>query len=156
MEKQEIINYIADKLSRYGARVLDYNGDKFIGIKNPRSLNDMAFAFYDEVFTMEFTFQTARFSYDDYEAAVTHAEKYLDGKLVATEIFYCGKPIMGGSREKPTSDITKAEDFALWYAGGNAEAAEKILGFLRGGSVVAKIYSWDGTNDKTIVFDAIG
>ena len=88
MEKQEVINYIADKLSGYGAKILDFNGDKFIGVKNPYSLNDMAFAFYDEVFTMEFTYQTARFSYDDYEAAAIHAEKFLSGKLVAVEIVY--------------------------------------------------------------------
>ncbi len=152
MDKQEVINYIADKLSGYGARILDYNGDKFIGVKNPNSLNDMAFAFYDEVFTMEFTYQTARFSYDDYEAAVIHAEKFLNGKLVAAEIFYGGKPVMGGSREKPTTDISNKENFALWYAGGNAEAAEKVLKFLNNGGVSAKIYSWSGADDKVLEF----
>lgn len=152
MEKQEVINYIADKLSGYGAKILDYNGDKFIGIKNPVSLNDMAFAFYDEVFTMEFTYQTARFSYDDYDSAVTHAEKYLNDKLVAVEIFYGGKPIMGGSREKPTRDISVKENFAFWYAGGNAEAADKVLNFLNNGGVTAKVYSWSGLNDKISEF----
>ena len=152
MEKQEVINYIADKLSGYGAKILDFNGDKFIGVKNPYSLNDMAFAFYDEVFTMEFTYQTARFSYDDYEAAAIHAEKFLNGKLVAVEIFYGGKPVMGGSREKPTTDISTKENFALWYAGGNSESAEKVLKFLNNGGVSAKVYSWSGADDKVLEF----
>ena len=112
----------------------------------------MAFAFYDEVFTMEFTYQTARFSYDDYEAAAIHAEKFLSGKLVAVEIFYGGKPVMGGSREKPTTDISTKENFALWYAGGNSESAAKVLKFLNNGGVSAKVYSWSGADDKILEF----
>lgn len=143
MEKREVITYIAEKLKSYGATVLDYNGDSFIGIRNPNSTLDMAFAFYDEVFTVEFAFQAARFSYDDYKDAPIYAEKLLTGKTVAVELFMQGKPIFGGTRETP--DISRISDkvgFAKWYACGNETAETNILKFLSGESVSAQIFGW--------------
>ena len=143
MEKHEVIAYIAEKLKDYGASVLDYNGDKFIGIRNPNSTLDMAFAFYNEVFTVEFAYQAARFSYDDYKDAPIYAEKLLSGKTVAVELFMQGKPIFGGTREKADiSQINDKEGFAKWYTCNNKEAEINILKFLSNEGVVAQVYGW--------------
>lgn len=145
MTKEEIIGYIAEKLGKYGATVLDYNGTKFVGIKNPYSTEDMAFAFYDEVFTAEFTYQSARFAYEDYASAVVYAEKILNGESVTVEIFINEQPTFGGTRPYVDfSEISDKDGFAKWYACGNEQAELRIRGLLDGDGVSAKIFGWKG------------
>ena len=148
MEKKLAIKYVAEKLEKYGARVYDYRGTEFIGIKNPNSENHMAFTFSDEEFGMEFTYQTARFAYGNEDDCVLHAEKYLTDKLCAVEIFLNRKPLFGGSRQIPNAEFLSIKDFANYYAVDNEQIANNILGFMKNGGVSVKILSWSGKFDQ--------
>ncbi len=149
MEKNQSLNLIQQQLSIYGAQVYNYRGTEFIGVKNPYSDNNMAFTFGEEEFCMEFTFQTARFKYGCEKDCIIHAEKYLTDKLCAVEVFLNDKPIFGGSRETFSGDFTSVEEFATYYAVGNKQIADNLLGFMKNGGVSVKIFSWSGKFDKS-------
>lgn len=148
MEKRESLQYVAEKLKKYGAEIYNYRGTEFIGIKNSNSDNHMALTFNDEEFCMEFTYQTARFAYGNEDDCVMHAEKYLTDKLCAVEIFLNGKPLFGGSREIIKEEIKSDREFANYYACGNEQIANNLLGFIKNGGVSVKILSWSGKYDQ--------
>lgn len=149
MEKKDTIKYLEENLKKYGATIYNYRGTEFIGIKNPYSDNNMAFTFGEEEFCMEFTFQTARFAYGNEKDAVFHAEKYLTDKLVAVELFLNGKPLFGGSREVDGCNFNTPQEFALYYAVGNEQISNNLLGFMKNGGVTVKILSWSGKFDRS-------
>ena len=53
MERKETINFLHEKLKKYGANVYNYRGQEFIAIANPHSENHMAITFGEEEFAME-------------------------------------------------------------------------------------------------------
>ena len=75
------IEYVENKLKKYGAEIYEYRGVKFIGIKNPYSDNNMAITFGNEENVMEFTYQTARFTASDLDGLIAHAERFLKNEL---------------------------------------------------------------------------
>ena len=85
------IEYVENKLKKYGAEIYEYRGVKFIGIKNPYSDNNMAITFGNEENVMEFTYQTARFAASDLDGLIAHAEKFLKNELCAQNFFSAEK-----------------------------------------------------------------
>ena len=77
------IEYVENRLKKYGAEIYEYRGVKFIGIKNPYSDNNMAITFGSEENVMEFTYQTARFAASDLDGLIAHAERFLKNELCA-------------------------------------------------------------------------
>ena len=152
MSKEESIKIVENGLKKYGANVYDYRGTKFIGIKNPCSDNNMAITFGETEMTMEFTYQSARFAYGNEGDLITHAEKYLTGKLVSAEFFLGGKPLFGGSRESGGAKFKTTQEMLVWYTGGNEKIADNLRGFLKNDGVTLKIRSWDGSLDREILF----
>ena len=148
MEKKECINFLENRLKKYGATVYNYRGVEFLAIQNPNSENHMAFSFGEEEFTMEFTFQSARFKYGNEEDCALHAEKYLNEQLCSVEIFLNGKPLFGGSRETALANFKTTSEFANFYACGNEQIANNLLGFMKNGNVSVKIFSWKGSFDR--------
>ena len=148
MERKETINFLHEKLKKYGANVYNYRGQEFIAIANPHSENHMAITFGEEEFAMEFTYQTARFTYGSEEDGALHAEKFLTEQLCAVEIFLSEKPLFGGSRETAGANFKTVEEFASFYAGGNEKIAENLLGFMKNGNVTVKIFSWANTYNR--------
>lgn len=146
--KTQSIKFLSERLAPYGANVYNYHGAEFIAIKNPSSENHMAITFGEEEFSLEFTYQTARFKHENAEDGAIHAEKYLTEKLCAVEIFLSGSPIMGGSRECDVAKSKTVQEFAYLYAGGNEKVAENLLSFMQRGNVSVKIFSWLGTYDR--------
>jgi hypothetical protein len=149
MEKKECIKYLESKLKSHGAQIYSYGGVEFIAIQNPYSDNHIAITFSDEEFSMEFTYQTARFSYGSEEDAILHITKYLTEQLCAVEIFLNGKPLFGGSRNTEGCKFSTVNDFTLFYACGNEQIAENLIGFMKNGNVSVKIFSWAGKYDKS-------
>lgn len=156
MERKEAINFLHEKLKKYGASIYNYRGQEFIAIANSNSDNHMAFTFGEEEFAMEFTYQTARFRYEDAEDGVIHAEKFLTEKLCAVELFLSGKPLMGGSRPTDGAKFKTVEEFACFYANGNEKIAENLLGFMKNGDVTVKIFSWSSTYNRSFEIVANG
>ncbi|MBQ7374007.1 MAG: hypothetical protein IJW64_05550 [Clostridia bacterium] len=156
MEKKDCIKFLETRLKKYGATVYNYRGVEFLAIQNPNSENHMAFSFGDEEFTMEFTFQSARFKYGNEEDCAIHAEKYLNEELCSVEIFLSGKPLFGGSRETSKANFKTAEEFALFYACDNEQIANNLLGFMKNGNVSVKIFSWKGTFDRAFEISVDG
>ena len=148
MEKKETVKYLEKQLATVGAKIYTYGGTEFIAIQNPYSDNHIAITFGEEEFQMEFTYQTARFSYGTEDDAILHVKKYITDKLCAVEIFLNGKPLFGGSRETATSQFKTVEEFAKFYAVGNEKIAENLLGFMTNGNVSVKIFSWSGKYDR--------
>ena len=148
MKKKDCITFLENRLKKYGATVYNYRGVEFLAIQNPNTQNHMAFSFGEEEFTMEFTFQSARFKYGNEEDCVIHAEKYLTEKLCAVEVFLGDKPLFGGSRETILANFKTATEFANFYACGNEQIANNLLGFMKSGNVFVKIFSWRGTFDR--------
>lgn len=148
MEKKECIKFLENRLKNYGATVYNYRGVEFLAIQNPSSENHMAFSFGEEEFTMEFTFQSARFKYGNEEDCAIHAEKYLTEKLCSVEIFLSEKPLFGGSRETALANFKTVSEFANFYACGNEQIANNLLGFMKNGNVSVKIFSWNGTYNR--------
>ncbi len=149
MERKEAINFLHEKLKKYGANVYNYRGQEFIAIANPNSENHMAITFGEEEFAMEFTYQTARFKYGTEEDGALHAEKFLTEKLCAVEVFLGEKPIFGGSRSTENANFKTVQEFACFYAGGNDKIAENLLGFMKNGNVTVKIFSWANTYNRS-------
>ena len=149
MEKKDCIKFLENRLKNYGATIYNYRGVEFLAIQNPNSENHMAFSFGEEEFTMEFTFQSARFTYGNEEDCAVHAEKYLTEKLCSVEIFLNGKALFGGSRETANINFKTVEEFALFYSGENEQIANNLLGFMKNGNVSVKIFSWLGTFDRS-------
>ncbi|MBR2337699.1 MAG: hypothetical protein IKA61_07140 [Clostridia bacterium] len=156
MERKECINFLQERLKKYGASIYNYRGQEFIAIANGNSDNHMAFTFGEEEFAMEFTYQTARFKYGNEEDCAMHAEKFLTEKLCAVEIFLSGKPLFGGSRETDGCNFKTVEEFAIFYAGGNEKIAENLLGFMKNGGVTVKIFSWANTYNRSFEIVADG
>ncbi len=153
MDKENSIIYIAEKLKSFGANVYDYQGTKFIGIKNPYSDNNIAITFGEDL-AMEFTYQTAHFSYGDEDELIAHTAKYIKGELVAVEFFTGGKALFGGSRQTPKNRLKTATDVATFYAVENKEIADNLLKFFSQNDVVVKIFSFNGKADLELQIKA--
>ncbi|MBR1867381.1 MAG: hypothetical protein IJ800_02240 [Clostridia bacterium] len=143
-----ILNFFAENLKTYGAGIYEYEGRKFIGIKNPFSDNNLVITFDPDHFTMEFTYQAARFSYGDEQFALRVIEDYLNDKNVAVEIFLNGKSLFGGTRSSENCDFTDNAEFAEWYLAGRTDVAGNLTGFLENDGVEVKIFSWSGKFDR--------
>ncbi len=156
MKQKDCIKFLETRLKKYGATIYSYRGVEFLAIQNQNSENHMAFSFGEEEFTLEFTFQSARFKYGNEEDCAIHAEKFLNEKLCAVEIFLSGKPLFGGSRETENLNFKSVEDFALFYSGGNEQIATNLLGFMKNGNVSVKIFSWKGTFDRAFEISVDG
>ena len=144
------IDYIANKLKKYGAEIYNYRGTEFIGIKNPYSDNNIAITFGDTENVMEFTYQSARFASDDLDGLAEHTEKFLTNKLCSAEFFLGGKRIFGGSRTTFGSDFNNLAELLRWYSCGNDKIAENLKGFFKNDGISLKISSWNGKFDRTI------
>ena len=114
--KDNVISFFAENLKSFGADIYEYAGNKFIGIKNPYSDNNLVITFDEDKFTMEFTYQASRFSYGDEEFALKVIKDYLNDKNLAVEIFLNGKSLFGGTRSIDGCDFNSGEEFAEWYA----------------------------------------
>lgn len=156
MNKEERIEKTRAALESFGARIYDYRGTKFIGIKNPYSDNNMAITFGDEQSTLEFAFQSERYEPTDVDDLISRAKKFLTDELVSAEFFLNGKSVFGGSRNSEGSRFKTTEEALDWYGGNNAEVAENLLKFIKSGSAQLKIASWSGRYDKVAVFDDKG
>ena len=113
------IEYVENKLKKYGAEIYEYRGVKFIGIKNPYSDNNMAITFGNEENVMEFTYQTARFAASDLDGLIAHAERFLKNELCAAEFFLGEKRLFGGSRTVAGAGFNSLDELLAWYCGGN-------------------------------------
>ena len=149
MKKSKCIEILIKELEPLGAKIYNYRGTEFIAIQNPYCENHLAITFGEEDFQMEFTYQAARFSYDNPSDCVTHVKRYLSDELCAVEIFLSGKPLFGGSRESAKISLDSAEDFASFYACGNERISANLLGFMKNGGVSIKIFSWSGRFNRS-------
>lgn len=150
MEKDKILNIIAERLKAYGAVLYEFNGTSFIGIKNPYSDNHMAITADEEKITMEFATQAARFALSDIDDLVIHAEKYLTDQLCAVEFYAANQPLFGGSRDVSGAKFSTSQQLALWYAANNEQTARNIIEFFGRGDVCVSVASWSGAYDRFV------
>ena len=146
--KEGVLDYFERELRPFGGGIYEYAGNKFIGVKNPFSDNNLVITFGEEEFTMEFTCQASRFSYGDENFAVETVKKYLNDEFVAVEVYLNGKSVFGGTRNSLGSDFKGGDGFALWYACGNRETADRIAEFLKNDGVEVRIFCWSGVYDR--------
>lgn len=144
------IDYVENKLKKYGAGIYEYRGVKFIGIKNPYSDNNMAITFGNEENVMEFTYQTARFAASDLDGLIAHAEKFLRNELCAAEFFLGGKRLFGGSRTVAGSDFSSLNELLAWYCGGNEKISENLRGFFKNDGITLAVLCWNGKTDRHV------
>lgn len=156
MDKQEAIEYVQNKLQEYGSKIYEYQGERFIAIRNGFGKSDMAITFGEENMTMEFATQAARFAYGDEDDIAAHAEKYLKGELCAVEFYFQGQPLFGGSRSSEGMAFKTTYDVAFWYSGGNTEIADNIDKFLKERETVVVCSLWTGLPDRASVSHADG
>lgn len=149
MNKEDAIEYVQEKLKGYGSKIYEYQGERFIAIRNLSGKSDMAITFGEENMTMEFATQAARFAYGDEEDIVTHAGKYLKGELCAVEFYFDGQALFGGSRSAEGMNFKTTHDVADWYACGNSEITENIDKFLKEREVVVVCSLWTSSPDRT-------
>lgn len=144
------IEFVKNRLKKYGAEIYEYRGVKFIGIKNTYSDNNMAITFGNEENVMEFTYQTARFAAGDLEGLIAHAEKFLKNELCAAEFFLGGKRLFGGSRTVAGTDFSSLDELLGWYCGGNEKIAENLRGFFKNDGITLAALCWNGKADRHV------
>lgn len=156
MKKEEAIEYIRNRLGKYGSGIYEYRGIRFIAIRNNFGKSDMAITFGEENITMEFATQAARFAYGNEEDAVAHAERYLKGELCAVEFFFEGQALFGGSRAAEGMNFSTTKEVADWYAGGNEEISANIDKFLKEREITVLCSLWTMEPDRKAKSSASG
>ena len=156
MDKERAIEFIQKRLKEYGSNVYEYQGVRFIAIRNEFGKSDMAITFGEENMTMEFATQAARFAYGDEEDLVKHAVGYLNGELCAVEFYLGDRPLFGGSRTSDGMNFLNTEELSDWYAGGNKEIAANINEFLKKNSITVVCSRWTDLSDRAVITDNDG
>lgn len=156
MDKERVIEYIQKRLKEYGSEIYEYQGIRFIAIRNEFGKSDMAITFGEENITMEFATQAARFAYGNEEDAAAHAEKYLKGELCAVEFYFENQALFGGSRDAAGMNFSATKDVADWYAGGNEEISANIDKFLKEHETTVLCSLWTAEPDRKAKSSASG
>lgn len=150
MDKEKSLTSVLSALEPYGAAVYEYNGVRFIAIKNADGRSHLAVTFGDECMAMEFATQSARFAYGDEADLAAHVRKFLTDELCAVEFFFEGNALFGGSRPTVGCDFSDTRSLALWYAAGKEDTANGIDEFLRKQEITVLCFSWSGRFDRAV------
>lgn len=156
MDKERAIEFIQKRLKEYGSNVYEYQGVRFIAIRNEFGKSDMAITFGEENMTMEFATQAARFAYGDEEDIAVHAERYLKGELCAVEFFFENEALFGGSRAAEGMNFSTTKEVSDWYAGSNEEISANIDKFLKEREITVLCSLWTAEPDRKAKSSASG
>lgn len=148
MDKERAIEFIQKRLKEFGSEIYEYQGTRFIAIRNKSGKSDMAITFGEENMTMEFATQAARFAYGNEEDIAAHAEKYLKGELCAVEFYFEGQGLFGGSRPVGGIGFSTTKEVSDWYACGNEEISANIDKFLKEREITVLCSLWAATPDR--------
>lgn len=150
MDKEKSLSAVLSALEPYGAAAYEYNGVRFIAIKNADGRSYLAVTFGDECMAMEFATQSARFAYGDEADLIAHVQKFLADELCAVEFFFENNALFGGSRPTVGCDFSDTFSLALWYAAGKEDTAQGIDEFLKKRQITVLCFSWSGRFDRAV------